>query len=473
VPLDYTAEGWLQEAVEAPPLSFVAHAETPARALALATATGERFIRDAASRAEAARAASIRERQRAREQAARANAAVAVALARDGIIDLQNEGAAIDTQIREREATRSALLGQAAEAQATKDVLQAAAAGLTGRKANEELAVTQRALSVALAQTSLDDAHVNALRQRIQRLKAKREAPLSASVSQRARVRAHQSHVTQLDQELQELRQKRAALTEVRARHADLLASAVQADALLSQSEARVRALEQQSGRAQWTKKPLVVRLEGRALRAAVAVVTPALALFLAVMLVLLNEVRDLRVSSPAELSYWMRLPVVATSRWPAEPSRLESLIDELSEAVLEARGTTLVLAGDEHERPLANTIAAQLNARAQRHFRSATGARVTVAQGWEGDLSGSHLRRATEIADRVLWVISAGNSRGPELRMRRAEVTRTSGQAAILVDVRHRHLPSQVGDAEEFWSSESTLTLKRIPSQSERVPLH
>jgi hypothetical protein len=473
VPLEYTAELRLDAPGREAPISLSARAPTAERALELVRDAGERFIREADARFAGERAASYRMRDEAQRAVEHARVTLAAALAGEGVANLGAESGALEEQIRERERDRSLVLGEATEAGGRTDVLRAAALGSPGGQSSEELVAAQRALSIALAQESRDDAAIATLRQRIQRLMARTAAPLSASVSQRAQARAHKLHVAQLDAELQDLRQKRAALMAVRARYADLLAREQQAEQQLTRAEANATTFDRVDARVRQAEKPRITRTEGRALRTAVAVVTPALVLFLSIVLVLLSEVRDLRVMSSRELAYWMRVPVIATSRWPADPARLEALIDELAEAGLEAPGTTLVLASDEHERPLAVAIATLLNARAQRHYRSATGARVTIAQAWKGDLAGAHLRRAAAVADRVLWVVSSGSYRGPALRVRRGDVPRAEGVAALLVDVPQRHMPSQIGDVAAFWASESSYTPDRLSQHSERVPLH
>lgn len=472
VPLDHVAEIRVTTAGQGELLSLASHGPTQQKALGLARSAGEQFIREANASLRRQRAAGDRAYEQTRREVERARASLAIALAGDGIADLQADAIAIDTRIRDQEAARSALLGEAVEAATRADVLKAAASAGMGRRTAEELATTQRALSVALAQETPDSAKLKELHERIQRLLARSSGPLRASVSQRAATRAHEVHVAQVDQELEGLRAERAKLLDARTRHGGLIANEERARARLSQNESNVRALALLDPQTRRLEQPRITRVEGRALRAAVAIVTPSLALFLTIMLILLNEVRDLRISSPGELAYWMRLPVIATSRWPGDPGRLEGLIDALSEDALEARGTTLVLAGSESEQPLASTIVAQLNARAQRHFRSATGARVTVAQAWQGELSGPHLRRATEAADRVLWVVSAGSHRGPELRVRRADIPRAAGVAALLVDAPHRPMSGQIGDPQPFWASESSMR-PEPPAHSERLPLY
>ncbi|MEY4513679.1 MAG: hypothetical protein RLZZ450_5801, partial [Pseudomonadota bacterium] len=116
-------------------------------------------------------------------------------------------------------------------------------------------------------------------------------------------------------------------------------------------------------------------------------------------------------------------------------------------------------------------TLAAQLNARAQRHYRSLTGSRVTIAQNWQGELDSSRIKRAADVADRVLWVVAADAHRGEVLLRRRDVVTRTDRVAAVLVDA-EPGLARTVGDSARFWVGRPREVAK-APSAPVHAPLH
>jgi hypothetical protein len=183
------------------------------------------------------------------------------------------------------------------------------------------------------------------------------------------------------------------------------------------------------------------------------SLLAPLLALLILVVFLVARELTDLRVCEATELAHWLAVPVLTSTSWPRRNDALEALVDALADPALESLGTTLILPLSEIERPLAHTLTAQLNARAQRQYRSRTGSRVTIAQDWQGDLDSARIERAASAADRVLWVVAADAHRGEELATRRALVKRQDGVAAVLVDAQSATVRS-VGAAREFWKA-------------------
>lgn len=190
-----------------------------------------------------------------------------------------------------------------------------------------------------------------------------------------------------------------------------------------------------------------------RGARAMASLLAPLIAVLLLLFVLVLRELTDLRVCEPTEVAHWLAVPVLTCSSWPHRNDALEGLVDALADPALESLGTTLILPLSEIERPLAGTLTAQLNARAQRQYRSRTGSRVTIAQEWQGELDSSRIERAAEAADRVLWVVAADAHRGEALASRRALVRRGLGVAAVLVDA-EPPLVRSVGMTREFWKA-------------------
>ncbi|HEX5659909.1 MAG TPA: hypothetical protein VFX59_22090 [Polyangiales bacterium] len=203
---------------------------------------------------------------------------------------------------------------------------------------------------------------------------------------------------------------------------------------------------------------PLVVEPHSRrGTRVLASLLAPVIAVLLLVGVLVLRELTDLRVCEATEVAHWLAVPVLTSSAWPRRSEALESLVDALADPALESLGTTLILPLSEIERPLAGTLTAQLNARAQRQYRSRTGSRVTIAQEWHGELDSSRIERAAHAADRVLWVVAADTHRGDALAARRALVRRKEGVAAVLVDAEPA-LVRTVGLAREFWKARTQL---------------
>jgi hypothetical protein len=387
-------------------LAVTAHAADASGAERLADATVAAFVARESARVEKERSGARHEhaQQLAQAQAelARTTQAMARALADEGIADPAAElaearvrAALLDTQIAEAHA-------RASSASARGDVFRAEGQAESSQRAGAELAEAQRTLSVLLATRAAEDPEMLAERTRIKRLQARTVAPVTQAVGNRAEARAQAARARQLEQERAALQDRMSSLERLAARIAPL-------EEAREQARVRVEALTRLGSReaepvaAEVAARAHPTGVERRALRIWVAALTPLFSLALVVLVILLREVREFRVCASSELAHWLDVPVIAATSWPEREQALESLIDDLFDAAVDAPGTTLVLPLSETERPLAHTLAAQLNARAQRHFRSATGARITLAQAWEGELSGTRLRRAAEVADRVL----------------------------------------------------------------------
>ena len=314
-----------------------------------------------------------------------------------------------------------------------------------------ELAEAQRALSRLLVQHgSADHPDVRAAEQRLSRLQRTSEVARTASKQQQeaqaleARAARARQQVTEQRAELERLQRVSRRAAPLVARHEAALAALREHEALLALPRV---------GRSEVTSPAQVELRDRRALRVFASVLAPLVALCALLGLFLARELRAFRICAPSELAYWLDVPVLATSAWPRHNEALETLVDELADPALAARGIVLILPLTEVERPLATTLAAKLNARAQRQYRSTTGSRVTIAQPWIGEFASSRIRRAAEAADRVLWVVAADVHGGAELRGSRSLVGRREGVAAVLVDAEPSFGP-RIGSAGDFWNS-------------------
>jgi len=225
--------------------------------------------------------------------------------------------------------------------------------------------------------------------------------------------------------------------------------------------------------------------------RRAAVIRMPIIALALAIFGIIGYELRGLRVHTAREAGFWANAAVVASSTWPREQTTLGTLIDELSDAAPDLRGTTLVVGARTNEVPLAREIAYWLShltaSWAERgvvadqpvvggepsrsHRPSARGAvaaaggggtalvrrttdALTVAQAWDGPSHGPSLRRASRLADRVLVVVAAGTMSVTEISQLRSRLGRTQGIGLLLVGLNPEYLrlPDRVGEVDRFW---------------------
>lgn len=430
------------------------------QARAAADALVRRYVALANERARVALEAARREHarliERARSEQQHAAGALAGQQAAQGAPPLTQDVDSLRVQLAaaERAAEEAAL---AASSERERSSSSTAVTRAPSAREKGALVEAQRELSRLLAEHGSEHPAVVAARQRIDQ---RRLATSAAATPSEARVRALERRARELAS-VAALQRQALAVAEASLRRVAPLAGAEgEARSELAQLVARAPVAGEP---ARVVQAALVQRGERRALRLALSLLAPLLVLLALLGYFALRELRGFRVCAATELAHWLAVPVLTTSAWPNRQDALESLVDELADPALDALGTTLVLPLSELERPLAATLAAQLNARAQRHFRSKTGSRVTIAQTWQGELDSSRIRRAAEVADRVLWVVAADAHRGEELSLRRALVVRDGGVAAVLVDGEPR-LSRSVGAAQDFWRSRPSGMLVQTP---------
>ncbi|HKP57517.1 MAG TPA: hypothetical protein VJV78_12385 [Polyangiales bacterium] len=190
------------------------------------------------------------------------------------------------------------------------------------------------------------------------------------------------------------------------------------------------------------------------------------------------RELRGLRVHTARETAFWANAPVVASSTWPREATALRELVDELSDAALGLRGTTLVVGAGVHEALLAREVAYWLShLTSSAHLRAlGSGAHVGAelaavnplglvprrddafasAWAWDGPTEGLSLRRAARLADRVLVVVGAGTLSISDAARLCTSLGRTSGVGLLLVGLNAElaRLPDRAGEAKRFWTA-------------------
>ena len=458
-------------------IAVTAHAASSEQAIALSDAVSASFVAEILFQETVRRAKADTERKSelsaARVELSRAEGELARALNVEGISDFDGTL----SRARERLVALESEIGQAraraTAAQVHGEVLRDASSSQGAKASTQALIEAQRALSTLLAQYDANHPEVQTARDKIRRLQSSAVAPSAVAMGNRAEARAENARANQLERDASAHRDSIVNLSAVAQRLSPLLSARDVARARVATLERETSDAAHASHSAEVRERASITEVANRNARTLAALLAPLLALMMAMGMIIANEVRDFRVCATTELAHWLRAPVVARSLWPGQSDRLEALVDELAESALDAPGTTLVLPLTDLERPLALSIASQLNGRAQRHFRTMTGARVTIAQAWEGDSAGPGVKRAAEIADRVLWVVSADTYAGPEIARRRDTVARQQGVAAVLLDAEAHGVSAHVGDVVAFWSARSDADEAARSVPPPRVPLH
>jgi len=232
----------------------------------------------------------------------------------------------------------------------------------------------------------------------------------------------------------------------------------------------------------------------------------PVLFVTLVLLVVLRREFRGLRLETPAEVAFWGKGPVLASTPWPSSQDGLADLIAGLDDHVPHANGSFLVVGSSTDESNLARVFVDRINrdwfstdepagtpnlvtpAPAERGplqtpppsgpypvGRSGTPSvalvrlppapateaiQVVRPEGhlelaaWNGPLEGQSLRRAARLADRVVILVRSGAATALSLNAMQRRFGRERGVGYIVVGLPEEFLtlPDRVGDAAAFW---------------------
>ncbi|HLL85038.1 MAG TPA: hypothetical protein VK420_20375 [Longimicrobium sp.] len=189
-----------------------------------------------------------------------------------------------------------------------------------------------------------------------------------------------------------------------------------------------------------------------RSHRRLVALAFPAVFALLAALVFTAEAVKGLKLVTPAEIAFWGRGPVVATSTWPQEAGALEDLALDLGTSLAVARGVTLLV-----PHPLARAeLATELATRVEQGGTASaeTGPREGVLVPWTGPERAQALRRSARQSSRVLVLVAAGAHSAFELAAVRDLLGREERVGFIVVGLPPgaARLPDQVGDVAAFW---------------------
>lgn len=245
-----------------------------------------------------------------------------------------------------------------------------------------------------------------------------------------------------------------------------------------------------------------------------VAIGTPLLFVLLVLAVLLVRELRSLRLYSAAEVAFWANAPVIGATSWPRNPKALSDLVADLDDFVPDARGVMLVVGATDKETPLAVELARSMNAdwspdatsvdlgprgadgrgadvggrrslpsnaggdfeNAPTNVRNDLLAPPTLVQSgapyglfsgnepgqrlmvtpWDNALEGAGLRRQARLADRVLVVVPSGGIGVRELKDAQARLGRDGGIGFVVVGLHGdlAKLPDRCGPVDEFWAA-------------------
>jgi len=226
-------------------------------------------------------------------------------------------------------------------------------------------------------------------------------------------------------------------------------------------------------------------------------------------------ELRGFKVQTPSEVAFWGDGPVIGATSWPSNAQGLEQLVADLDDRLPNATGKILVVPSREEESELVEEFAGMLNedwyspglvdltssAPPVDLAADGTGAFPALAAGsgggggaivpfssaapsaspypgsaaivdttgsfqtqqpsagttaWTGAPTGQALRRAARLADRVLVLVTAGQTTFSEVAASPTRLGRKEGVGYLLVDVApdYQGLADRVGKIDEFWQA-------------------
>jgi len=234
----------------------------------------------------------------------------------------------------------------------------------------------------------------------------------------------------------------------------------------------------------------------------------PIVSVLLVLLLVLYREFRGLRLETPAEVAFWGKGPVLASTPWPNDPQGLGELVASLDDFMPHAKGSLLLIGDSLDESRYVGQLADRMNSdwflasesaatpssaeaapsgRAPLQTPPPRGpypigdsgahsvalARLPSAptteairiaepvghlqlEAWDGPLEGQSLRRAARLADRILVLIRSGAVSVLRLNGIQRRIGRERGIGYIVLglpDELHT-LPDRAGDVAAFWKS-------------------
>jgi len=232
----------------------------------------------------------------------------------------------------------------------------------------------------------------------------------------------------------------------------------------------------------------------------------PMLSVTVVLLVVLRREFRGLRLETPAEVAFWGKGPVLASTPWPSSQDALGDLVAGLDDYVPHANGSFLVVGSSPEESRLARVFVDRINrdwfstneptgtpnmvtpAPAERGplqtpppsgpypvggsgtpsvalvrlppAPATEAIRVVRPEGhleleaWNGPLEGQSVRRAARLADRVVILVRSGAVSVLGLNGVQQRFGRERGIGYIVVGLPEEllSLPDRVGDVAAFW---------------------
>jgi len=263
---------------------------------------------------------------------------------------------------------------------------QIVASATKGSPVDAPLAKARSELAQARASLSEEHPQVQALKERVANLQAQKGAN-PVEISERQLV-ANPARAA-VDEQLASARAALAAARESQSalqvllanvrREAEALAPAEgEARQVVGELDAAVARVEQLTARGAALQDATVAPFTGFRVLSAPALpehaekvkayltllaLLPVLAVLIYAIVLLVRDLRALKVEAPREVAWWGNGPVLGTSTWPRRPDALAAFVDELEDQGIYGAGRTLVVPATEVEREIACSFALQLAA--------------------------------------------------------------------------------------------------------------
>jgi uncharacterized protein involved in exopolysaccharide biosynthesis len=265
---------------------------------------------------------------------------------------------------------------------------------------------------------------------------------------------------------LAEAAEKRVGeLGEVEGRAASLLATVKAAEKRLGELEVERAAMKDASESPRSGLRVLadadLPTAPSKSLRKIIAIATPIGALVVALLAILVRALWGLRVHTANELAYHAGLPVVATSAWPNDPTQLQELAVDLTDAWPSTASTPLVrpptvalVALASGDTTLAEKLVRCMDRRISRRDALPSLSETIATSVYALEKNHPETRRLARRVDKLLILVRAGEHSALGVRGLREIVGRSDRIGLVLVGARAElmALPDRAGEADAFW---------------------
>ena len=203
--------------------------------------------------------------------------------------------------------------------------------------------------------------------------------------------------------------------------------------------------------------------------RQVVAILGPFIGTLLAMLMILLRELRGFRVHTARELAFWGQGATITTSMWPRSASAFPDLVAELATYIRQSRGKTLVLGANDAELPHIDTIVQSLQAHVDSQTQSDDFESLSIATV-PPHCTRAELRYELRNAARVLIVVTAGRHTASAIAEFVQNLSYSGPVGFVLLNQQEEYaaLAESAGDVDTFWKARRA-HFRRTPKSSAR----